>query len=70
MTFEEWLKQGMDNNWVGPAVCYTHDGLPTTITEDEEWDEMDPCIHILRLYESVEVKDSVEANHVPSVWRK
>jgi hypothetical protein len=70
MTFEEWLKQGMDNNWVGPAICYTHDGLPTTVTEDEEWDEMDPCIHILRLYESVEVKDSVEANHAPSVWRK
>jgi len=69
MDFQEWLQYGIDNNWCGPAVCYTHDGLPTSIAEDEEWEEGDPCIHIARLYESREVKLQVEENHSPSVWR-
>jgi hypothetical protein len=70
MTFDEWLKFGIENDWVGPSVCYTHDGLPTSEIEDEEWQENDPCIHVLRLYESVEAKQAIEANHSPSVWRK
>ena len=70
MTFEEWLKFGIENDWVGPSVCYTHDGVPTTELEDTNWEEDDPCVHILRLYESVEVKNAVEENHSPSVWRK
>ena len=69
MDFEEWLKQGIENGWCGPSVCYTHDGLPTTVAEDEEFEEGDPCIHILRLYEDETVKIGVEANHGPSVWR-
>ena len=36
MNFTEWLTMGMENNWCGPLLCYTHDGLPTTETEDEE----------------------------------
>jgi hypothetical protein len=69
MDYQEWLDFGQANNWVGPAVCYTHDGLPTSEAEDLEWEENDPCIHVLRLYESVEVKNAVEENHSPSVWR-
>jgi hypothetical protein len=38
--------------------------------EYEEYDRGDdPCIHILRLYDSPEIKADVEANHSPSVWR-
>lgn len=70
MEFDDWLKFGTENDWIGPAVCYKHDGLPTTQQEDERWEEDDPCVHILRLYESVEVKKAVEDNHPPSVWRK
>ena len=70
MTFDQWLKFGMENDWVGPSVCYTHDAVPTTAQEDENWEEDDPCVHILRLYESSEVKTAVEENHSPSVWRK
>jgi hypothetical protein len=70
MNYEEWVKYGVDNNWCGPAVCYTHDGLPTSLEEDEEFDESDPCIHIIRLYEDVVKKQEVEDNHSPSNWRK
>lgn len=67
--FEDWLRQGMDAGFVGPPVCQTHDGTPTTEAEDEEFEEYDPCLHILRLYPDSETKAAVEANHAPSVWR-
>lgn len=66
MTFDEWMRVGLDNGWAGPPVCYTHDGLPCSL-EEEETD--DHCIHIIRLYESNEHKLKVEDNHSPSVWR-
>lgn len=70
MTFDEWLKIGMGNNWCGPAVCFTHDGLPLSDAEDDELADGDPCIHVLRLYESDEQKNRVERDHAPSQWRK
>ena len=69
-TFDEWLQEGLDLNFCGPAICYPHDGLPLTEAEDEQFSEgSDPCLHILRLYESPEMKKAVEENHSPSVWR-
>lgn len=67
--FTEWLKQGIDNGWCGPSVCLTHDGLPTTSTEDDEFEEHDPCVYILRLYGNEATRKAVEANHAPSRWR-
>jgi hypothetical protein len=67
--FDEWIKVGIKRGWCGPAVCYTHDGLPTTLKEDEELYEGDPCIHIIRLYEDIDDKKEVEENHSPSLWR-
>ena len=69
MDYNEWIQIGIKNNWCGPAVCYTHDGLPTSVQEEEEWEEGDPCIHIIRLYETADVKKEVEENHSPSTWR-
>ena len=69
LTFDDWLQAGIQHNFVGAPVCYTHDGLPTSEAEDEEFSEGDPCLHILRLYENVEQKTAVEDNHSPSVWR-
>lgn len=67
--FSEWLQEGMSNGFCGPAVCYTHDGVPTTALEDTEFEESDPCIHVIRLYEEDFVKAGVEENHSPSIWR-
>lgn len=70
MDFHEWIRLGVDSGWCGPVLCYTHDGLPTSQEEDEEFSEGDPCIHIARFYDSPELKAAVEDNHSPSVWRK
>lgn len=69
--FDEWLQVGLSNGFCGPAICYPHDGLPMTESEDESYSigDEDPCIHILRLYEDKETKIAVEENHSPSVWR-
>jgi hypothetical protein len=69
LDFEAWLKTGYDNGWVGAPVCETHDGLPLTEAEQNEFETGDPCIHILRLYDSTEHKTDVEASHSPSQWR-
>lgn len=69
MNLNEWLEYGYNQGWVGPDVCATHDGLPTSEEEELAWDEDDACIHILRLYESAEVKAAVEKFHGPSLWR-
>jgi hypothetical protein len=70
MDFNEWLKIGMENSWCGPAVCETHDGLPMSEEENEEFWESDPCIHIVRLYNDESHRLAVEDAHSPSVWRK
>lgn len=68
--FELWLRQGFDNGFIGPPVCATHDGLPSTEAEDNaEMDGYDPCIHVIRLYDDPAMRADVEANHSPSVWR-
>jgi hypothetical protein len=71
-SFDDWLAYGMDQGWCGPTVCETHDGLPLSASEEEEFFEqgLDPCIHVIRLYEDFETKFAVEENHAPSQWRK
>jgi hypothetical protein len=70
MTRNEWVALGIENGWCGPVVCYTHDGLPTTVDEDEEFEWGDPCVWILRLYGEQVERLGVELNHSPSNWRK
>lgn len=68
--FESWLRFGFDRGWCSPPVCQTHDGTPMSEVEDDEmWDGVDSCIHILRLYESELQKRQVEKNSAPAVWR-
>lgn len=51
MTFDEWLAYGQQQGWISAPVCATHDGVPNTDDEEEEWDAgYDPCQHILRLW--------------------
>ena len=70
LTFDEWIAYGIEKGWCGPPVCYTHDGLPMSEQEYAEFDEgQDPCTHIVRMYEDIDMKKSIEENHSPSQWR-
>jgi hypothetical protein len=70
LTAEEWIEYGLKNGWCGPPVCYTHDALPTSADEDEEFEDGDPCITVIRMYDNGEMKKQIEENHSPSIWRK
>jgi len=70
ITFDEWMAYGLEKGWCGPPVCYTHDGLPMSENEMQEFDDgTDPCMHIVRMYEDIDMKDQIEDNHSPSKWR-
>jgi hypothetical protein len=69
MDYNEWIKIGIDAGWCGPAVCFTHDGLPMSLEEEALWEE-ESCIHVIRLYEDDEMKQAIEDNHSPSLWRR
>ena len=70
ITFDEWISYGIEKGWCGPPVCYTHDGLPMSEQEYAEFDEgQDPCTHVVRMYEDIDMKKNIEENHSPSQWR-
>lgn len=70
LSFDLWYEAGLRNGFIGPVVCYTHDMLPMSEEEDLEFAEgSDPCIYIIRKYDSPEHKHDVEENHSPSIWR-
>ena len=70
LDFDEWISYGLKKGWCGPPVCHTHDGLPMSEQEDVEFGEgQDPCIHVVRMYDDVDVKKEIESNHSPSQWR-
>lgn len=53
MTFDEWLTVGREHGYCSMPACNTHDGVPQTPAELAEWDDGgDPCVHVIRLYES------------------
>jgi hypothetical protein len=50
MTFDEWLKYGVDNGFCSEQRCDTHEGIPMTETETELFENgNDPCVHVVRL---------------------
>lgn len=68
--FEEWMRYGISKGWCGAPVCYTHDGMPMSLDEDDQFgDGGDPCIHIVRMYENEEDREAIEEAHAPSQWR-
>ena len=65
MTFDEWIQAGIDGGWAGPSGCVTHDGIPSSMFEEEKFKHgHKPCIHAVRVYADDKVRQSVEANHV------
>jgi len=70
MTFDHWMKIGIEYGFCGPICCITHDGEPLSPDEEQEFEEGgDPCVSMLRVYENIEQKQAIEGNHSPSVWR-
>lgn len=68
--FDSWISFGMEQGWCGPPLCETHDGIPLTKIEEEEFEEgHDPCVHVIRLFETPEDKAEAESSHSPSQWR-
>jgi hypothetical protein len=63
--FNKWLKFGLDNKWASPSYCETHDSTPLTLTEEEDSEEMgeNPCIHVLRLFETPALWEEAKANN-------
>ena len=50
MTFDEWLAYGVANGFCTPQFCWTHDGMPMSESEQDEWEDGgDPCAHGVRL---------------------
>lgn len=49
--FFEWIEEGVKRGWVSKPVCATHDGLPMTAEEEQDWDEgYDSCVIGMRLW--------------------
>lgn len=56
MTFEEWLETGIAAGYCSEPVCDTHDGVPMSIIEREQFEDgYDPCIAVVRLMTEVRV---------------
>jgi hypothetical protein len=71
LSFNDWISVGIASGWCGPVVCATHDGTPSSESEDAELIEgMDPCQHIIRVYEDNEMKAAVESYYQPYKWRR
>ena len=54
MTFEQWQTIGIQNKWVSPTYCATHDGGDEYMTQEErqEWEDgNDPCQLVMRILE-------------------
>jgi hypothetical protein len=60
MDFDAWILYGQQNNWCSTIVCDTHTGAPLSEAESEEFsDGFDPCVLIVRLYESPKEREEV-----------
>lgn len=71
MHYTEWIKLGIDNGWCTSTVCYTHDGVPMTEDEEQQFEQGDdPCIHISRMCETPEQQQQIEQTHSASAWRR
>ena len=46
----EWIQHGIDNGWITPTFCFTHDGDAYMTEEEEaEWEDGgDPCCHVVK----------------------
>lgn len=65
MTYDDFmdaLHYGYKAGWVSDIKCATHDGVPSTDSEEADWEEgWDPCQTVLRFWgKGGEPKESME----------
>lgn len=44
LTFDDWLRLGVEAGWVTPPFCLTHDGIPATVDEAQMAAADDPLV--------------------------
>lgn len=50
MDFNTWLNFGIDQKYIDPPVCNTHEGVRLFEEEEQEFEDGgDPCIPVMRL---------------------
>lgn len=49
--YYEWIQAGIDNGWISPPFCNTHDGDPYMTEEEEQaWENgEDPCMPVFKI---------------------
>ena len=53
MTLREWIEYGQEKGFCSAPTCDTHEGLPLSDPEVEEFDAgNDPCVLGVRIYKS------------------
>lgn len=56
MDVHEWYMIGKKNGWCSEIFCHTHDGIPLTDSEMDQFDDGDdPCIFAIRVNDTSEV---------------
>jgi hypothetical protein len=67
VSFEEWVRIGIENNYSGPPVCYTHDALPMSDAEGRQWlENPDICLLVMRVYDDDIQARQVQEGHEPT----
>lgn len=60
---EEWFDIGIAAGWISVPVCETHEVVPMSKWEAEEFDDgYDPCIVVARVYTDHDHKNEVEGS--------
>ena len=51
ISFEDWMQIGIDQKWISPGFCMTHEGDQYMSPEEElEWEEGgDPCCPVFKV---------------------
>ena len=50
MSFDHWLKFGIEQGFCGEGLCIQHEGTPFTRDEEQRYENGDdPCVPVVRV---------------------
>jgi len=51
MSFDHWLKFGIEQGFCGEGLCIQHEGTPFTPDEEQRYENGDdPCVPVVRVF--------------------